>query len=116
MGVAVVAVIASMTLVPAPAYAGTCTFGLCGTIYHDTNGLSAAMTIRCNFGDPNTNRTLLPGNSSSSKCLDTDQVRVDDGFEIWCWDPYAGYSKHFDATGWHKIYDHANLRCHLRRD
>lgn len=116
-GAAAVAVIAGLTLIPAPAYGGVCSVAGCGTIVHRQGGLNAAMTIRCNYGDPNTNRTLLPGMSSTSKCADTDQVRVDDGKEIWCYRPDIGTMQRWaDATGWYKIYDFNYIQCYLKSD
>ena len=107
----------SFCLVPTTAWAGTCTGGLCGTIVHTQQGVNAAITIRCNFGDPNTNRTLLPGMSSASKCQDTDQVHVDGGREIWCNDYTSGTVwKWADATGWYKINDLFYQYCFVRND
>ena len=118
------AVLASLFVIPTPAQAGECTFGFCGQVRHyaPDDGYDPTLLIRCNYGDPASRREVPEGRSSTSYCKDTDQIGVRNNEEVWC--KYVSSSgsydwiKRFDAAGWHKINDiwSGGLGCTLRTD
>jgi hypothetical protein len=107
--------------IPESASAGTCTLGSCGTIVHHADaGHDPPILVRCDFGNPATNKYVYENESSRKYCRDTDQVYNRDGEEIWCVLFYISgvpqWGKEFDATGWYKINDLYNKSCTIQLD
>lgn len=104
--------------IAAPAQAGECTGWVCGGIIHyaPDDGFDAAFTVRCNWGDPSSQRYVYEGQHSNAVCRDTDEVYVAAGNQIVCVGDWGGWEVRYDATGWHKIYDHQTPTCVHQRD
>lgn len=99
----------------------TCSGGVCigGEVRHATDdGYDPAIIVFCNYGDPWDQRRLVAeGTSSKADCgVDTDQIYIRDGEELWCTDSGRAWEKEFDATGRHKISDLWNKPCVLHKD
>lgn len=114
----IAATLAGVTLVAAPAQAGTCTGWMCGGIWHyaPDDGYDAPFAIRCNYGDPSSLRLVYEGQSGNQHCQDVDQVYVNAGTQIACVGTWGGWEVRYDATGWHKIYDHQTPTCVYQLD
>ena len=116
-------VLAFASPVPA-ATAGECSYGLCGIVKHYSpdNGYDAAIIIRCDWSSSTTlsgAHYLTEGQSSKTYCVDTDQIYLRTGDELWCitGDRFGTYfEKVFDATGWHQIHDTFDRSCVLQKD
>ena len=120
------ALVLNLSLISPPAQGITCAFGVCqgGDITHASDaGYDRAIIVFCDFGDPWSERKLVPeGTNSIAKCgKDTDEVYVRAGEEIWCAYASGGtyedeWLKTFDASGRHKINDFWSKRCVLHVD
>ena len=98
--------------------------GICGTVRHAADsGYDAPIIVRCVYGT-GPKKYVPEGFSSKKWCRDTDQVYVRSNEEVWClyWiqegvgTGHYSYLKQFDAQGWHKITDHFNKKCIVKRD
>lgn len=85
----------------------------CGALSHATpdKGYDRAILVRCDFGDPSSNRLVKEG--KQSPCADTDQMRVRDGELITCRKLTRGgkVKKFTKQRHWHKIYDNESWTC-----
>lgn len=106
-----------MVLGSQPASAGDCTLGQCGTIIHGADaGYDDPIIVRCDYGVESSKRYIYEGQSSRSKCRDTDQVYVRYNEEIHCKTNSGAWIPFFDAQGWHKINDLFYRTCVVQRD
>ncbi|WP_110240473.1 hypothetical protein [Nocardioides gilvus] len=104
------------------AAAPTCDYNVtCGWLNHvEDNGYDAPIIVRCNYGDPNSERRVAEGEQSSKYCKDIDQVYVRTNEEIHCRRAARTgqwyWWKEFDARGWHKVNDTWRESCVVQRD
>lgn len=89
----------------------------CGGIQHyaPDDGYDPAFLVRCQYGDPASNRWVPEGANGNMYCADVDEVQVGSGQQIVCMSTY-GWQVRYDATGWHKIYDGQNPLCVMQLD
>ncbi len=95
--------------------------GICGVVIHYSpdDGYDPPFLVRCNFGDPSSNRYVYEGQTSKSYCKDTDQIYINSGARLVCIYYLGGYPKWevvFDSTGWHKIGDDFGRTCVYQLD
>lgn len=126
IGLLSVAVQTEASVIPeSTAKATTCPpVGACfgGHVHHHADdGYDPYIKVVCQYGSDN-ERWIYEGEDSKEKCgVDTDQIYIRYGEELWCYKPpvlqSGGYwEKMFDEQGRHKINDQWYFSCTLRKD